>query len=217
MMTMAKTKLVAAAVIGVAALSVYKEAVVRADVGHTAIFFGTSACLLVAVSYRNRRWLVLGGLAVISLVSVSLNHDYRLPARRYNPISNVRQAGDQVRLLFDSKARANMRLFSLLVMRGQYGLSRPMLDLLRSKTVGIAPWEQAVAWTYRFTWDPLPVLHNFSAYTASLDRLAMMMARAESLRDVIAFPKTARAQDLMCEAPSPVDDKQLAELGIKLR
>ena len=93
----------AAAVIGVAALSVYKEAVVRADVGHTAIFFGTSACLLVAVSYRNRRWLVLGGLAVISLVSISLNHDYRLPARRYKPISSVRQAGDQVRLLLIPK------------------------------------------------------------------------------------------------------------------
>jgi len=49
------------------------------------------------------------------------------------------------------------------------------------------------------------------------DRLTMVMARAESLREVIAFPKTARAQDLMSEAPAQVDTKQLDELGIKLK
>jgi aspartyl-tRNA synthetase len=49
------------------------------------------------------------------------------------------------------------------------------------------------------------------------DRMVMLMARAESLREVIAFPKTARAQDLLSEAPSAVDAKQLEELGIALR
>ncbi len=50
-----------------------------------------------------------------------------------------------------------------------------------------------------------------------LDRIVAMMAGTESIRDVIAFPKTQRAQCLLTQAPSPVDEKQLRELHIRLR
>ena len=50
-----------------------------------------------------------------------------------------------------------------------------------------------------------------------LDRMVAMMAGVDQIRDVIAFPKTQRGQDLMVDAPSPVTEKQLRELHLRLR
>ena len=57
--------------------------------------------------------------------------------------------------------------------------------------------------------------HGGSAF--GIDRIAALMAGTESIRDVIAFPKTTTAQCLMTGAPSPIDDAQLAEVHVAVR
>ncbi len=96
---------------------------------------------------------------------------------------------------------------------GSIRINRPELQQRMFRALGIADDEARSRFGFlldAFRYGAPP----HGGIALGLDRIVMLMARAESLRDVIAFPKTARAQDLMSEAPSGVDRKQLDELGI---
>ncbi|MDD6685541.1 MAG: aspartate--tRNA ligase [Lachnospiraceae bacterium] len=73
-------------------------------------------------------------------------------------------------------------------------------------------WEQFSFLLTAFKYGVPP--HAGLAY--GLDRLVMLMAQADSIRDVIAFPKVKDASDLMTDAPAPVEEKQLEDLGIQV-
>jgi len=99
---------------------------------------------------------------------------------------------------------------------GSIRINRPEIQTRMFKALGINEDEAKARFGFlldAFRYGAPP----HGGIALGVDRITMLMARAESLRDVIAFPKTARAQDLMSDAPSAVDQKQLDELGIAVK
>jgi aspartyl-tRNA synthetase len=99
---------------------------------------------------------------------------------------------------------------------GSIRIHRPDVQARVFESMGLTPEDTRSKFGFlldAFKYGPPP----HGGIAAGVDRLAMLLTGAESLRDVIAFPKTQKGTDQMTEAPGPVTQRQLDELHIALK
>jgi hypothetical protein len=165
-----RARLAAALIVALAAFAIFKEGVVRPDAGHLTVFFANACVLWVAVGLGAPRW--RWALAIAVLVGAA-----SFPVRPANlgtdldPVANVESAFDQARYLASPGRRHDLTEGGRASMQATYALELGALAALKGRSVAVEPWEIGAAWAYELDWSPLPVFQNYSAYTASLDRL----------------------------------------------
>jgi len=158
-------------------------------------------------------------LWVVDFPMFELDPETKQWKARHHPFTSPKD-GDEEHLE-SAPGRARAKAYDLVlngweIAGGSVRIHRPELQQRVFRALKISPEEQRAK--FGFLLDALQYgapPHGGIAF--GLDRLVALMVGAESIRDVIAFPKTQRGQDLVTGAPSAVSEQQLRELHIRLR
>ena len=137
----------------------------------------------------------------------------------HHPFTSPRE--EHVDLLLSDPAKVRARAYDLVLNGNEIGggsirIHRSDVQAKVFEALGMSDEEKQAKFGFlldAFKYGPPP----HGGIALGVDRLSMLMAGADSLRDVIAFPKTQKGQDLMTSCPTPADEPQLAELYIRHR
>jgi len=158
-------------------------------------------------------------LWVVDFPMFEYDEESKLWKARHHPFTSPKDGHEQY--LDSAPEKAYAKAYDLVlngweVAGGSVRIHRQEIQQQVFRGLKISPEEQRAK--FGFLLDALQYgapPHGGIAF--GFDRLVTLMAGAEAIRDVIAFPKTQRGQDLLTGAPSPVTEKQLRELHIRLR
>ncbi|HJS39738.1 MAG TPA: aspartate--tRNA ligase [Burkholderiales bacterium] len=158
-------------------------------------------------------------LWVVDFPMFEFDEESKMWKARHHPFTSPKDGHEQY--LDSAPGKAYAKAYDLVlngweVAGGSVRIHRQEIQQQVFRGLKISPEEQRAK--FGFLLDALQYgapPHGGIAF--GFDRLVALMAGAEAIRDVIAFPKTQRGQDLLTGAPSPVTEKQLRELHIRLR
>lgn len=181
----------------------FKHAVVRASPGSFGVFLGALLAIGLALVPYVRRSLAIGAIVVLLGLAyvgkqeiIDLTLDYR------QRVENFRS--QLTEMVVPGRAGKGQQL-GREAMQATYGLSAEELDLLRSGTVHVAPWEAGVVWAYDLDWDPLPMFQQYSAYTERLDELNAAKLESATAPDLILWQNTTIFDPNSINFPGAID------------